>query len=196
MAARELRQFRRRGAAGTTRALINAIREDDARGLSLLDIGGGVGVIQHVLATAGVAQLTSVDASPAYLSVQQREAEHLEYADRAAYLAGDFVTLSDEIPWSDIVTLDRVICCYPDMQSQVTLSAERAGRLYAVVYPRGTWWSAVGFVLVNLLMKLRRTPFRAYLHPPVKVDAAIRAQGLRPRFQRETLLWTVAVYAR
>ena len=196
VAASELRQFHRRGPAGTTRLLLKAITAEGVTGLSLLDIGGGIGVIQHELARAGVGRIASVDASSSYLAAQRAEAERLGYAPRASYLSGDFVTLADHIPDSDIVTLDRVICCYPDMRSLVSLSAARARRLYGIVYPRGTWWNAVGFRLMNLLMRLRRTPFRAYLHAPDDVDAAIRAQGLHPRFRQQTLVWNVAVYSR
>ena len=36
---------------------------------------------------------------------------------------------------TDILTLDRVICCYPDMQKLVGLSAKRARKLYGLIYP-------------------------------------------------------------
>ena len=44
--------------------------------------------------------------------------------------------MSDEIEAADVVTLDRVICCYPDMEALVGRSAERALRLYGLVHPR------------------------------------------------------------
>ena len=196
VAARELRQFHRRGPGAATRMLLEAIRARGVTGLSLLDIGGGVGVIQHELVRAGIDQITSVDASSSYVAVQRAEAERLGYTTRATHLTGDFVALADRIPDIDIVTLDRVICCYPDMRSLVSLSAARARRLYGIVYPRGTWWNAVGFRLMNLVMRLRRRPFRGYLHTPREVDAIVRAQGLHPQVRRHTLIWNVAVYAR
>ncbi len=196
VAARELSRYRRRGATGTTRILLDALHVVEVEGQTLLDIGGGAGAIQHELARAGIARIMSVDASPSYLDAQRTEAERLGYAGRASYLSGDFVTLAVDVADSDIVTLDRVICCYPDMNSLVGLSASRTRRLYGVVYPRGTWWNAVSFVVMNLVMRLRRSPFRGYLHPPAKVDALIRDHGLQLRFLRETFLWTVAVYTR
>jgi hypothetical protein len=36
------------------------------------------------------------------------------------------------------------------MQALVSASAEKAGRLYGVVYPRDTWWDRMGVSLVNL----------------------------------------------
>jgi magnesium-protoporphyrin O-methyltransferase len=195
VAAKELAVYRQRGARGTTKVLIDLLRAHPREGATLLDIGGGVGVIQHELAPE-VERIISVEASSAYLHAQQVEAGRRGYADRAAYLAGDFVALAPTVPRGDIVTLDRVICCYHDMPSLVTLSAARAHRLYGAVFPRRTWWNALGVVLLNAVSRIRRSPFRSFLHPPERIDALLRESGLHPRAVRETLFWRVAVYAR
>ncbi len=54
-AERELRQYRAAGPGGTTRLLIDALKAEGVAGLTLLDIGGGVGAIQHELLRAGSA---------------------------------------------------------------------------------------------------------------------------------------------
>lgn len=196
VAARELAAYRKHGVRGTTKVLIDLLRQARVDGATLLDIGGGVGAIQHELAAAGLAEITSVDASAAYLEAQKSEASRRAYAGRVTHLYGDFVTMGEQIPEHDIVTLDRVICCYPDMCALVERSAERARRLFGAVYPRGTWWNAMGIALVNLLMQLRRSSFRTYLHPPGQIDRILAAHGLRLTAAKETFIWRVAVYAR
>src|SRR3972149_5948454 len=52
-AERELRQYRAAGPGGTTRLLIDALKAEGVAGLTLLDIGGGGGAIQHELLRAG-----------------------------------------------------------------------------------------------------------------------------------------------
>src|SRR3990170_1661911 len=163
---------------GTGASIQPASAAEGVTGLSLLDIGGGIGVIQHELARAGVGRIASVDASSSYLAAQRAEAERLGYAPRASYLSGDFVTLADHIPDSDIVTLDRVICCYPDMRSLVSLSAARARRLCGIVYPRGTWWNAVGVPPCS-----RR---RGRRHPRPGPASSVSAAD--PRLERRRLL--------
>lgn len=195
VAAKELAAYRRRGARGTTKMLIDLLRREATHGAALLDIGGGIGAIQHELAHA-VERIISVEASSAYLAAQQDEAARRGYADRATYLGGDFVALAGTVPESDIVTLDRVICCYHDMPSLVALSAARARRLYGAVFPRRTWWTACGLIVVNALSWLRRSPYRAFLHPPERIDEILRAAAFSPRAVRETFVWRVAVYAR
>ena len=66
-AARDLKRYRRDGPSKPTRPLLDALRARGVEGAAVLDIGGGVGAIQHELLDAGAARATGVDASPAYL---------------------------------------------------------------------------------------------------------------------------------
>lgn len=195
-ARRDLRRLRRRGPIASTRLLVEGLRADGVEGRTLLDVGGGVGAVQHSLLEAGARSATQVDASAAYLRASREEAERRGHADRVRYLHGDFVELAEEVPEADVVTLDRVICCYPDMERLVERSASRARERYGVVFPRDRWATRVGLPAGNLFNRLRGVPFRVFLHPPEAVDAAIRRQGLEPRFRRRTFFWHVAVYGR
>ena len=112
------------------------------------------------------------------------------------YVHGDFVSLAASIPDADIVTLDRVICCYDNVKALVSLSASKARRLYGAVYPRSTWWMRLPLFLENTRYRLRRSPFRAFVHPSQLVDQLIRNAGLRPIYQQNTLAWQVVVYQR
>jgi magnesium-protoporphyrin O-methyltransferase len=194
-AERDLRHFRRRGPAATTQLLVDDLRAAGINGASLLDIGGGIGAIHHLLLDAGAKDATHVDVSPDYLAAARTEAERRGHASRATFVHADFVEVAEELPPADVVTLDRVICCYPDMPRLVSLSAEKCRRLYGAVYPRDTWWMRMGLAVVNRLTQLRRCPFRVYLHSPAAIDAVIRDRGFtRIAFQR-TFVWEVAVYS-
>jgi hypothetical protein len=127
----------------------------------------------------------------------REEAERRGSTDRITYKAGDFVAFADRVEHADVVTLDRVICCYPDMEALVGRSADRARRLYGIVYPRDRWWVAHGIRATNLTMRLTRRAFRAHLHHMSAVDAVARDDGLTPKLGRRAgPVWQVAVYAR
>ncbi len=192
----DLRRYRKRGPMRTTQLLVDALKAEGVEGQTLLDIGGGIGALQNELLKGGMQSVTGVDASTAYLAVAAQEAERQGHADRVRHHHGDFVALASEIEPAGVVTLDRVICCYPDMEALVGRSAERAQRLYGVVYPRRVWWARLNFAFINLTNRLRRNPFRLFLHPPDAVDALIRDAGLKQRFYRKTILWQVVVYGR
>jgi magnesium-protoporphyrin O-methyltransferase len=190
----DLARYRDRGPRKTTRMLLDALRAEGVAGRSLLDIGGGVGVIAHELVPAGATHVTSVEASSAYLAAAREEAERQGYADRLTAHHGDFVALADAIPVADIVTLDRVICCYPDMAQLVAASAAHARLLYAITVPRDTWWVRLGIGLESLPYWLHRTSFRIYAHPLRAIEAGIRRAGLQRRARRTTFAWDIRIY--
>jgi SAM-dependent methyltransferase len=195
-AARKLREYRRSGPARSTDLLLGALMREPVAGLTLLDIGGGIGAIQHALLKAGAARATDVDASTAYLATAREEAARQGHTERITYHHGNFVDMADTIPTADIVTLDRVICCYHDMPALVERSSAKAARLYGLVYPRDTWWVRAGVRAANGLMWLQRSTFRAFAHSSAAVDAIVQRNGLQQCFARNAGIWQVVVYQR
>ena len=193
---RELRGYRRKGPRRTTRMLLDGVKQQGIDEATILDIGGGVGVIQHELLEAGASQATGAEAAPAYVAAAEEEARRQGHFDRMTHHHGDFIELADEVGPADIVTLDRVICCYPDMESLVRQSVAKARRVYAVVYPRDTWLYAIGHRVLNALLWLRRNPFRVYMHATRDVEALIHEAGFRRAYFGKTMSWQVAVYSR
>ena len=194
-AGRQLRQYRKKGPPKSTRILIDALKSQGVDGMTLLDIGGGVGAIQHELLNSGVSSVTDADASTAYIQAARDEAERRGRAGQVRFYHGDFVELAADIEPADIVTLDRVLCCYPNMPAMVKLSSARARKYYGIVYPRDTWLIKLGLALANLVIRLRHSPFRVFLHPSREVDEIVRDNGLKQIFFDKTGLWQVVVYA-
>jgi magnesium-protoporphyrin O-methyltransferase len=128
--------------------------------------------------------------------VSRSEARHLGLTGRIRYFQGDFVKIAPSLPPADIVTLDRVICCYDEMEALVSASAARASRLYGVVFPRSSWWVRLGTALVNVTLWIRRNPFRIFSHPTQRVEAVIASQGLSRVYRKTAGMWQVAVFAR
>ena len=196
LAAADLRHYQRHGPAGTTRQLLEALTAAGVAGQTLLDIGGGIGVIQHELRAAGVTEITSVDASRAYLALARQEAERRGYAADARYVHGDFVAVADRVEAADIVTLDRVVCCYPHMEALMDHAAAKAGRYLGLVYPRDGWWLKLGAKILNLYPWLRGDAFRTFVHPTAAVEGVAAANGLRKTVHHDGPLWQVVVFAR
>jgi magnesium-protoporphyrin O-methyltransferase len=199
-AKKALRRFRRRGPDKTTRLLIEdllaALKASDARDAALLDIGAGVGAIHHALLDGPVSRVVHVDASSAHLAVAREETGRRGHAARVEFVLGDFVAMSDGIPVADVVTLDRVICCYDDMEQLVSRSADKASRFYGAVYPRQVTWIRIGIAVINLVQRVKRSAFRSFLHDPSSIDLVLRDAGLERTSVRTTLGWEVVVYTR
>jgi 2-polyprenyl-3-methyl-5-hydroxy-6-metoxy-1,4-benzoquinol methylase len=192
----DLKHYHKEGPDPTTRALIDLLKGAGVQGAHLLDVGGGVGAIHHELLDAGLYAATHVDASQAYLEVARQEASARGHGDRVRFVAGDFVKVAGEVAEADVVTLDRVICCYGDMEALVRASAGKAKRLYGAVFPRDPWYLKPAFGSINLWKRLTRSRFRVFLHPVAAIDAAIRRQGFRQKSALRTWVWNVALYER
>jgi magnesium-protoporphyrin O-methyltransferase len=189
-------RYRRHGPDTTTRMLLDMIREHGVSGAAVLDIGGGIGVIDHELLEAGAGHAVLVDASPPSLEVARDEARRRGSLDRIDFVDGDFVAHAASIAPADVVTLDRVICCYPEVEALVRLSAQRARSLYGLVLPRDRWFLRLGSRLLNAWFRLRGFRYRSFAHPNARVDALAAEAGLRPRQEKQTLVWRVVLYER
>ncbi|HZI30546.1 MAG TPA: methyltransferase domain-containing protein [Gemmatimonadaceae bacterium] len=199
-ARKQLKRFRRRGPDKSTRMLIDqlrrAIRENGTERLTLLDIGAGVGAIHHELLNGIVSRATHVDASVGQLAAAREETERRGHTAAVQFIEGDFTAVAERIPSADVVTLDRVICCFDDMQQLVRLSAAKTTRFYGAVYPRDVGWMRIGLGVINLVQRIKRSPFRVFMHDPRAVDAVLKSAGLQPWSERHTAGWQVVVYRR
>jgi magnesium-protoporphyrin O-methyltransferase len=189
-------RYRKEGIEKTTRQLIAAVSRNGIEGMTLLDIGGGVGGIQHTLLEDGVVNATSVDASSAYVKAAREEASRRDLEDRITFLHGDFVDLAEEVPQADIVTLDRVVCCYDDLKALVKLSAMKARKRYGLVFPRDLWLFRMLLPVVNFFITLSGSPFRIFIHSTEQVEKILKEQGLVKQYHQNAGFWQIIVYSR
>jgi len=176
--------------------MIHLLRRAGVEGNTLLDIGGGVGAIQYDLLEAGAREVTAVDASSAYQQAARAEAERRGVSARIQFQLGDFVTLAPQVATADIVTLDRVVCCYPEMEPLVRLSAERCRRLYGLSYPRYRWPVRAVVSIENAFRQLFRNSFRSFVHSPTVMDRLLTGLGFTLRSRLRTFAWDIALYER
>jgi magnesium-protoporphyrin O-methyltransferase len=193
-AASELRRYRDKGPIPSTRMLIDALSSAGVEGATAIDIGGGIGAVQHELLAAGAALVTSVDASAAYIQAAREESERRGLSGRVTYHHGDFLELAPTIAPADIVTLDRVINVCPDWQRLIQVSAARSRLLYGLVYPRNTVFVRLVVAAMNRLVWRGRV--RATVPSPEVIDRLTVQAGLVRFFSKATGPWQVAVFRR
>jgi magnesium-protoporphyrin O-methyltransferase len=127
----------------------------------------------------GPVHTTAVDASRPYLEVLRQAATERGYEARQTRIEGDFTDVVDRVEPATVVTLDKVICCYPDMATLVRASARKTTALYGIVVPRDTAWvrTAVGFINWFLRHALRRR-LQAFAHSHRAIDQVCGEEGL------------------
>ena len=192
----ELRNYHRRGPAEQTKLILAAIRSLGLQGVKLLDVGGGIGVIHHELLKDVASEATHIDASSAYLRQAKKEAAQRGNLDRVRFIHADFTDVAQEIPQADVVTLDRVVCCYPNFRTLLKAAADHSRHALVFTYPRETWYLKIALKIANFFQRLRRDPFRVFLHPVAEMDALLRREGLERVFFRRLFVWEMALYRR
>lgn len=192
----DLDEWRRLGPPEATQELIDALRAEGVDGAALLDIGAGVGIVHLALLEAGAANAVDIDASTAFLATARAEAERRGLGDRVEHRYGDVVELADGLPPSDIVTLDRVICCYPDLRALLGAAVGTGPRLIGLVHPNDAWWSRVSAAAFNLVDRVLRRHHTFYVHRSTRIDSLLRESGFAPRHRGGSRYWKVSVYAR
>jgi magnesium-protoporphyrin O-methyltransferase len=112
------------------------------------------------------------------------------------FIYADFTDVASDLPKADVVTLDRVVCCYPDFRRLLKAAGDHSTRALAFTYPRETWYLRIGLKLVNFFQRLRNDPFRVFLHPVAEMDALLRREGLERVALRRLFVWEMALYQR
>lgn len=194
---KKISRYRKKGPKKTTSVLANVIAEQMGEGMTLLDIGGGIGDLQHILLPMGVSYAINCEASDAFVQACDQEARLHGYADLISHIKGDFVEVANDVSDADIVTLDRVICCYPDMPELVTSSLQKARRLYGIVIPSEQWWVklATSFYY-NLRFILQRNPFRVFVHSTEAIENLIASAGFERLFYKRSSGWQIMLFSR
>ena len=195
-ARRDLENYRRHGPGPTTRLLRDLLADAKAINGSLLDIGSGIGALTFELLDRGVDRAIAVDASGAFLAAAAQEAARRDRGRVVEFLQADFVDVASGTPAATIVTLDRVICCYPDMPALVAAAADKAQRVFGAVYPPNTWWMRITVRCLNWFLGLRQSNFRVFVHPTDAIEAVLREHGLVRATHKRTLVWEIATFTR
>ena len=166
---RELRAYLKKGPPKRQRVLVDYLKTHNLAGASLLEIGCGIGALHFELLKAGAAKAVGLELAPAYIEAAREVSERLGLQDAVEYELLDLAEQGQAVADADIVLLDRVICCYPDMHRLVTAAAQHARSLVVLTYPPPVWWMQIGKFFLNTAMVIIKRRFRFFLHDPQKV---------------------------
>jgi magnesium-protoporphyrin O-methyltransferase len=189
-------------AARVTVPLLEALEEAGLRDRDVLDIGSGIGDVAIAAVERGAARAAGVELSRRAVSEARRLAVERGVGERVSFSIGDGAQV--DLPSADVVVLNRVFCCYPDIDALVSRSLGAARHVYAFTAPpSGGLLGAVmrlGFRFENAWYRIRDARyrgFRVFVHDLDAIDARLRAAGFVPiRRERAYRAWNLAVYTR
>lgn len=194
-AAKELHAYRNGRLGPTTRLLRDSIVDLNLSDGSLLDIGGGVGALSFELLDRGITKAVVADASRAYVAAAREEVARRGRTESATIVQGDLLELAGTLPVADLVTLDRVVCCYPAYEPMLHEATRHATRGLAFSYPRDRWFVRSGMWIENAT-RARKSGFRTFVHPPARMQDVIERAGFTLARRSTTLVWAIDVFVR
>ena len=113
-AQKQYKQYLKKGPTRVTSKIIEQLSSTDKEEKRMIDIGGGIGALQWWFLQHGGAKTTAVDASSGYLKIVKEHISKNGLEDRTNTLMGDFADEEIEVNSCEFVTLDKVVCCYPN----------------------------------------------------------------------------------
>jgi SAM-dependent methyltransferase len=176
--------------------LADGIAESGALSGRVLDVGSGIGALPLALLEEGAANAIAVDASIAYVGAAREEAVRRGRTDAIQFVHADFVETASQLPSARVVTLDRVVCCYPSWERLLDAALGHAERCIALSYPRDAWYVRLGITFENGQRWLAGNSFRTFVHPVQEIEETVRLAGFDLSSRRETWIWSVDVYLR
>jgi 16S rRNA G966 N2-methylase RsmD len=195
-ARRLARRYRRRGLDRTRRRIVEFLSAHGLEGATVLEIGGGIGEVHLELLRRGARLATNLEISTSYEAEAARLLAGSGLGDRVTRRFLDIASEPDQVEPADVVVLHRVVCCYPDYERLLAAAASHARRVLVFSHPPRTPVTRLSFAFDNLVRRLRRNDFRAFVHPPKAMVAVVESQGMAVRYRRRGLSWTVMGFER
>jgi magnesium-protoporphyrin O-methyltransferase len=187
--------------AGITAALLTALEDAGLQGRTVLDVGCGTGDLALATLAHGAIQASGFDLGPGAVANARALADRRGLGDRANFEIGDGSQVP--LPRSDVVVLNRVVCCYPSVDALLTNTLGVAGIVFAFTAPADTgpfgWGNRAVFRLSNLWYRMRAKKFRGFrvfVHSVAAIDDTVRAAGFTRVRRERRRVWELAVYRR
>ena len=191
-------KYKSKGLTDSSQVLLDFIANKGLGGKTVLEIGCGTGFFALETIRSGAASCIGIDLSSAAIHEANEFAKESGLQDRVRFEVAN--AASTRQPESDVVVMDKVLCCYADADALLKTASESSRELLGFVIPRneGLMKPAmkIGTTLINLVERLRKTGFRLYLHPLRSIDRLLAEKGFQKSEKAKSRFWLVFLYKR
>jgi magnesium-protoporphyrin O-methyltransferase len=186
------------GLVAVSQRLTDVLLALDPAGKTVLELGCGRGGLLLRLVQAGAARASGMDLSPASIDAARKRFDQAQLSEGADLSVGDAARVPLEP--HDWVILDRVMCCYADVERLLANTLPAARQIYAFTVPTSRGWRGVVARLdewfENSWNTLRGRPCPGYVHSLDLIEERLARTGFRLRRHDRHRLWHIAIYER
>lgn len=190
-------RYKKAGLSRSSRLLLELIAQEGINGKTVADLGCGSGGFSIELIKRGAQSAVGLDLSPNMIDSATKLATANGFREKAKFQVGNAATA--KLPTSDIVIMDKVLCCYSDWKPLLTNAIDASRTMVGFIVPRDEGIAKIPFRLgvriINYFSR-RRGNILFYLHPLELVDKTLRDLGLTHRRKQASRLWLVYLYSR
>jgi magnesium-protoporphyrin O-methyltransferase len=191
-------KYKSKGLTSSSQVLLDTLSSKGLEGKTVLDIGCGTGFFALETLRHGAASCVGVDLSEEAVREANDYARESGFQDRAKFEVTD--AASEHPPSSDVVVMDKVLCCYPDAHSLLRTASDSSKELLGFVVPRDEGWMKpfmrCGAAAINMAERLRKTGFKFYLHSLHSIDRQLVENGFQQQNKTKSRVWLVYLYRR
>ena len=191
--ARYARTFKRKGLDKAQQVLADGLLTLGIRGNSVLEIGCGVGGLHISLLDAGAVTAFGIDVSAEMVAKAREFASQRGHANKVSYVVGDLLEMNGSVPVSDIVIMDKVLCCTYRPLAMICESASRTKKYFAVSYPSSRLLPRLMFSTSEYVGKVLGWSFHPWYHRPELLEDEMKRSGLVEVYSERTWLWQVKI---
>jgi len=163
-AKREMKKYKKKGLSKETGILFDELKSK-VKNKSVTEVGSGIGLLAIDLTKQGAKNYKGYDISKPSINAAKDLTKREGLSKKLKYFELDYATHKGNLDSTDIILSDKVVCCYPDMEKFMQITAGKAGEYYAIIYPKRTIPAQIITEFAALLLKL--TPqrgFRPFIH--------------------------------
>jgi 2-polyprenyl-3-methyl-5-hydroxy-6-metoxy-1,4-benzoquinol methylase len=195
-AAKEYRTYLKKGPSRVTARIIKQLESHDVTGKTMVDVGGGIGALQWWFLQNGGTQTIDIDASTGYLNQAENHAIENDWGDKTQFLAGDCTDVYDQIENADYITLDKVVCCYPNFKEILESTCDKSSSHVSLSYPMGGVIAQAIASLGGLYFKLKNNSYRPFVHPVNEIRGVFAAKGYQRVVHSRAFPWHIETYVK
>ena len=190
-------RFKSKGLSRSSKLLLKFIAESRIKDRTVLDLGCGAGGMSIELLRQGAQNAVGFDLSPRMIEAASELARATGFESKAKFQEGNAALA--ELPRSDIVVIDKVLCCYSEWRPLLKNAMDASNVMVGFIVPRdegvAKWPFRLGLRIANYFQR-RSGGILFYLHPLGNVDRTLRDAGFSLDRKQTSRFWLVFLYSR
>jgi len=195
-AAKEYRAYLKKGPSRVTARIIKQLENQDVTDKTMIDVGGGIGALQWWFLQNGAVQTTDIDASSGYLSQAENHAIENNWQNITQFFEGDCTDVYGQIENADYITLDKVVCCYPNYREILESTCDKSISHVSLSYPMDGVISQAVAGLGGLFFKFIKNPYRPFVHPVKEIRTVFAKKGFERISHSVAFPWHIETYTK